>query len=243
MAALLDQGTTALIEELGIAPGWRCLEVGAGGGSVALWMAEQTGAAGEVLATDVNTIHMDGLAAAGLEIRRHDVLADPLPSDHFDLIHARLVVEHIGGHALDRMVAALRPGGWLLVESFDWISLTLHPGDRATEATGNALLELMAEGGFDPQYGRKLIHELTRVGLAEVAARGRTGVNRGGDVAVDFLRLSIESLTPALTGKPGIGEAEIAAALETLGDPANVLVSPPMIAAWGMKPGRAGGTR
>jgi SAM-dependent methyltransferase len=238
MGALLDEGTTALVEELGIAPGWRCLEVGAGAGSVALWMAQRTGATGEVLATDVSTIHLDGLTAPGLHVRRHDVLTDPLPSDHFDLIHARLVVEHIGGRALDRMVSALRPGGWMLVESFDWVSLTLYPRDEATERTGRALLGVMSDAGFDPQYGRKLVHELDRVGLAEVAARGRSGVYPGGHIAGEFLRLSIEQLGPVLIDSAGLGEADVARALEALGDPANILVTPPMVAAWGRKPGK-----
>jgi SAM-dependent methyltransferase len=235
MAALLDPDTTALIEELGIAPGWRCLEVGAGAGSVALWMAERTGAAGEVLATDVSTIHMDGLTAPGLEVREHDILSDPLPSGHFDLAHARLVVEHIGSQALKRMTAALRPGGWLIVESFDWVAITLHPRDEPTERAGDALRAVMSGAGYDPEYGRKLVPELERIGLTDVAGRGRTAVHRGGDPRGDFLRLSMEQLGPTLVGTGGLGEGDLAGALEALADPANTFVTPPMIAAWGMK--------
>ncbi len=39
LAAAYAPMTTRRLEQAGIAPGWRCLEVGAGGGSVALWMA------------------------------------------------------------------------------------------------------------------------------------------------------------------------------------------------------------
>jgi trans-aconitate methyltransferase len=39
----------------------------------------------------------------------------------FDLVHARLVLVHVPdrARALATMVAALRPGGWLLVEDAD----------------------------------------------------------------------------------------------------------------------------
>src|SRR5215216_2358713 len=41
------------IAQLGIARGWRCLEVGAGAGGVARWMAERVGPSGTVTAVDL----------------------------------------------------------------------------------------------------------------------------------------------------------------------------------------------
>jgi signal transduction histidine kinase len=37
-----------------VQPGWGCLEVGAGRGSMAVWLAEQVGESGEVVATDID---------------------------------------------------------------------------------------------------------------------------------------------------------------------------------------------
>jgi SAM-dependent methyltransferase len=233
MEELWDPGTKSLIEELGIAPGWRCLEVGAGGGSIAVWLAEQVGGRGEVLATDVDLTHMDGLARPGLEIRRHDILSDPLPREHFDLVHARLVVEHIGGRALERMAAAVRPGGWLLVESFDLVSLAMDPANAAAIHVVDAVLSLMRSAGYDPTYGRKLVHELERAGLEEVAADGRIGVYRGGTSSQAFVRLTIESVAERLTGSTS--QREISIALAALDDPRTVFLTPPMIAARGVK--------
>jgi 2-polyprenyl-3-methyl-5-hydroxy-6-metoxy-1,4-benzoquinol methylase len=34
----LDPATIALLHSTGIRAGWRCLEIGAGGGSIAVWM-------------------------------------------------------------------------------------------------------------------------------------------------------------------------------------------------------------
>src|SRR5204862_509383 len=100
---------------------WRCWEVGAGGPSVPDWLSEQVGPAGHVLATDVDLSWLDGRTGPNVELRRHDVAADPSPAGSFDLVHARLVLVHLvdRDRALRSMIAALRPGGWLLVEDAD----------------------------------------------------------------------------------------------------------------------------
>ena len=91
---LLDDGTMRLITRLGIGPGARCLEVGAGGGSIARWLAELAGAEGSVVATDVDIRFMASTEGRpDIEIRRHDIVRDPLEEAAFDFVHARLVLE------------------------------------------------------------------------------------------------------------------------------------------------------
>jgi 2-polyprenyl-3-methyl-5-hydroxy-6-metoxy-1,4-benzoquinol methylase len=48
--------------------GWRCLEVAAGRGSMAVWLAEQVGPAGQVVATDIDTRYLQGLELPNLEV-------------------------------------------------------------------------------------------------------------------------------------------------------------------------------
>ena len=55
LSRLYDATTRRVIDATGLAPGWRCLEVGGGGGSVARWLAGRVGAAGSVLCTDIDT--------------------------------------------------------------------------------------------------------------------------------------------------------------------------------------------
>ena len=60
MAALGAQhndATFRYVEKSGIKLGWNCLEIGAGDGSVARWMAARVGPAGRVLATDIDLHH------------------------------------------------------------------------------------------------------------------------------------------------------------------------------------------
>ena len=236
MEALWDPGTQGLIERLGIQPGWRCLEVGAGGGSMAEWMADAVGDGGHVLATDVSTRYLDAIERPNVEVREHNVLEDPLPDGEFDVVHARLVVEHIGTGALERLVPALRPGGWLLLEDYDFSSAVVHPEDETMTAANDAVLAFMSEHGFDPDLGRKLVSVLTEAGLEEVDAEGRTRVFRGGSPGTAFYRLSLESLRGALVEAGKLDDDQVERALAAVADPANVFLSPTMVAAWGRRP-------
>ena len=55
LEAVFDSGTIRYLDGIGVGDGWRCLEVGAGGGSIAAWLARRVGAGGCVLATDIDT--------------------------------------------------------------------------------------------------------------------------------------------------------------------------------------------
>jgi len=92
---LFDAGTIQLLSERGVAEGWHCLEVGAGRGSIAAWLSEGVGPTGRVIATDINTRFLDTLQRPNLEVRRHNIVTDPLPEDEFDLVHVRLVLMHL----------------------------------------------------------------------------------------------------------------------------------------------------
>ena len=94
-----------------VRPGERCLEVGAGRGSMALWLAEQVGPSGHVVATDVATRDLQRLEGRNLEVLEHDILEDSLDAlgpGSFDLVCSRLALFHLVGRqeeAIGRMVA------------------------------------------------------------------------------------------------------------------------------------------
>jgi SAM-dependent methyltransferase len=212
--------------------------VGAGGGSVAAWLAKRVGSEGYVLATDVSTRYLDALDEPGLEVREHNILEDPLPEADFDLVHARLLVEHLGRPALERMLPALRPGGWLVLEDYSFEAAGVSPESELLVRVTDAVLGFMSSAGFDPECGRKLVHELEAAGLQDVGAEGRARVYRGGSPGTAFMKLSLESLRGALAEAGALSEADAGAALAAVDDPSNVFVSPLMIAAWGRKPSK-----
>jgi SAM-dependent methyltransferase len=110
-----DPATTSRLEQLGVGAGWRCLDVGAGGGSIARWLRDRVGPDGSVVAVDLDTRFFEN--ETGIEARRLDILADELERDAYDLVHCRCLLHHLRSKQLDaaqRMVAALGPGGVLL---------------------------------------------------------------------------------------------------------------------------------
>jgi SAM-dependent methyltransferase len=119
LSAVLDEFTISRLSSLGDLSGRRCLELGAGNGSIAGWLTDQAGPSGRVVATDINTRHMP--LDRGYAVVRHDLIAEPLPDGPWDVIHARLVLRHLPGRheILHRLAAALAPGGWLAIEEWD----------------------------------------------------------------------------------------------------------------------------
>jgi len=236
----LDPGTREHFHRLGLTPGSRCLEVGAGGGAVAIWLAEQVIPGGSVLATDLET---DFLAAEagrhpGLEVLRHDITAENLPGD-FDFVHARWLVEWLPQKrlALKRMADALKPGGVLLVEEPDFVSIfgTADPPElRRVLVTAMRYLESTCP--VEVEYGRRVFDDLVAVGLSEVSAEGRSPVVRGGSPpAGDFLRLTIEKFRAPLLAAQAVSEGEFEIATKALSDPERSFLMPMTVAAWGRR--------
>src|SRR2546423_14462260 len=79
LSTLFDPVTFRHVEALAIGPGWRCWEVGAGGPSVANWLAGRVGASGHVLATDITTSWVSNDLDSAIEVKRHDVIMDDVP--------------------------------------------------------------------------------------------------------------------------------------------------------------------
>src|SRR5207249_186653 len=131
--AALDPFTIWWLEKIGVKEGWRCLEVGAGGGSIAEWLCRRVGATGRVVATDRQTKFLEAIQAPNLEVVQYDIVADALERDGFDFVFARRVLEHLSdpSSALRKMHTALCPGGLLLVESTDYASFCRVSGPRS----------------------------------------------------------------------------------------------------------------
>jgi ubiquinone/menaquinone biosynthesis C-methylase UbiE len=247
LAALYDPITARHLEALGVADGWHCLEVGGGSGSVAAWLARRVGPTGRVVVTDIDPRHLEalrGLGLANVEVRRHDVTGDPLEDGAFDLVHARLVLGHLPARreALGRLVAALRPRGWLVAEDFDlrfadptWP--TEERGFAALYATmQDALIRLLESRGADPEWGRQLPAALRAVGLRDVGAEGHFALAPGGSASARLYRANIEQVRGEAVRAGLIADAEIDELLAGLGDPDRVASTRVMISAWGRRP-------
>jgi SAM-dependent methyltransferase len=193
-----DPITARRLSGLGIGRGWRCLEVAAGAGGMARWMAEKVGPRGQVVATDRDTRHLAGDEGPNLEVRRHDILEDDLETARYDLVHCRMLLQHLADplRALERMTAALRPGGWLLIEASDWDSYGAADPDRPAAAEfdrrSRTIFDHMRTGRvLDPYFGRRVSGLVERLGLADLGHEGTTWVSRGAGPGARFSQMSL----------------------------------------------------
>ncbi len=114
-----DHVTRWYLDRIEVKPGWRCLEIGAGAGSIARDLASRVGPAGEVVAVDLVTSFLIDMPA-NVTVRTVNLVTDELElgGDGFDLIHGRAVLVHIPerDEIIGRLAGHLKPGGVLFLE-------------------------------------------------------------------------------------------------------------------------------
>jgi SAM-dependent methyltransferase len=244
--ALFDAATFRHLETVGLKAGMRCLEVGGGAGSVGRFMAERVGSTGQVTITDLDTGLLRGCDAANIEVLVHDITTDPLEVSAFDVIHARTVLEHLPNRldVLGKLVAALRPGGWLLVEDVDqhdymhtpqFLFAQPEPIAEIYRDSGPAGRPILEASDFDDQFGRDLPGHLVAASLVDVDAEYRTPLIRGGTLGAEWYALSVRVFRPALVARGFAGES-IDTLIAGLQEPNTMLRSPvTMVSAWGQR--------
>jgi SAM-dependent methyltransferase len=126
MSQLLDPMQHRYIEELGIGPGDRTLEVGCGNGSVSAWLAELVLPEGRAVAVDLDLSLIES-SAPNLEFREADILAGPVAPGDFDLVTARAILHHLArsDDAIANIAASVRPGGSILLIEPDFLPVSV----------------------------------------------------------------------------------------------------------------------
>jgi len=242
LAEILDPTTFARLAGLGDLVGRRCLEVGAGGGSVARWLAARVGPHGEVLATDLNPRHLP--AGAGYRVLRHDLVTEPLPAGPWDVIHARLVLLHLPEReeVLGRLAAAVAPGGALVVEEWatEFGSLVLAAPSPADADLIDAYQEtlvrkILRARGNDPMWAVRVHAAMIGAGLIDVdtviGARSWPGGSAGALlIAANIGQLRAEFLSAGFT------PADLDRVLALVADPRLVLRSHLLYSTVGRRP-------
>lgn len=240
-ASLFDPTTFRHLERLGIGPGWRCWEVGAGGTSVVSWLARKVGPTGSVLATDIDTSRLGTVARPPVEVRTHDVGAEEPPGRGFDLVHARLVLVHVPDRerALRSMIDALRPGGRLLIEDADPALQPLTcpdeygPEERLANRLRQGFRRLLAERGADLSYGRRLPRLLREAGLRQVEADAYFPLTSPACTALELA--TVRQIRGRLVEAGLATDEDIDRHLANVAAGGMDLATAPMISAWGHK--------
>lgn len=231
-----DPRTTARLTALGVGAGWRCLELGAGGGSIARWLCDRVGPAGSVTAVDLEPRFLEADPRPNLEIVQRDIVADGVPGAGYDLIHARALLMHLPDpeRLIADLVDRLRPGGVILLEEGDLTSLRVAASPLYTEVWDQSA-SVAAKAGGDFYWARRLPACLAELGLVDVIASCEAFIYRGGDPWAHLSAMTWEQLTPLMVAN-GYGADLIAAAIAEQTDATLWFPSVELIAASGRRP-------
>lgn len=241
LEALCDGATTRRLETLEVGAGWRCLEVAAGRGSVARWLAERTGPSGRVVATDLNTRFLRGSDLPdNVEVREHDILAGGFELRAYDLVHARALLVHMPDpeRTVARLAAAVRPGGWLLLEEADFSMFRAsdadYPGAEQFDVSVRRLLDAIGNAGiWDGALGHRIPLLVERLGLEETGHDCVPFMARGGDdPGGRFWSLTFPLSGPQLVAAGAVEQQDVDHVQTCLADPEFRFIAGVLFGAW-----------
>lgn len=241
LEAVFDPVTRGHLTRLGLASGARCLEVGAGSGSIARWMADQVGYTGSVLAVDIDPRWCRRDGRAQLQVRALDLVAQPVPHGPWDVIHERLVLQHLPERldVLTRLIEALAPGGVVLVEDFDTGEVRTidrsGPSHELIVRVAQAFNRLLGTQGGISDFAANSLRALRGHGLLDTGATGYVAIDHGGAGWALVQAANARQVRDGLITQ-GVASTDIDRFVEVLADPDTIVGSSVLISAWGRHP-------
>ncbi|MGK7922618.1 MAG: class I SAM-dependent methyltransferase [Trichodesmium sp.] len=191
---IFDPKTRQRILTTGITDKWQCLEVGAGAGAIAKWLAKVVGDRGKVVAVDLDTRFLDNIKLSNLEVLKSDIRHLNLENKSFDLIHARYLLIHIPDFevALSKMLDLLKPGGWIVIEEPDFSASKAIVGDYTTSfnQVNLAIEQMFADRGIDYALGRKLSEIFQKYNWQKLSVENDAPHSSGGWGIAKMMKLS-----------------------------------------------------
>ncbi|MFE1174071.1 class I SAM-dependent methyltransferase [Streptomyces sp. NPDC058773] len=235
-ALAYDEVSTARLAALGAGPGWHCLDVGAGTGTVARWLLESAGVT-SVLAVDRDTRSLDVAGTPGLSALTADITAPDFDPGRFQLVHARFVLMHLRSwrRMIARLATLVAPGGVLVLS--DAVDLT-SAGAPATPFT--TVMRAMWQGlresiGTDISWVPDYPYLLRDEGLCRVAAEIHVPPLVPGSPLSRFWADTWDRARGTLLATGQVDEAQIERARRALSSDGCPGVSPGMLTAWGWR--------
>lgn len=240
------EDSSAMLDRIGIAPGWRCLDLGCGPRGITPELSARVGDSGKVLGLDFSEPFLAlarQTAADNVRFVQGDAYATGLPEASFDFVHMRFLASTSGEP--ERLVAEakrlLKPGGILASQEADGSTMACFPPHPAWTRLIEALV-LVFEGGFgDDAIGHRMYRLMRASGLSDVEYRPRTIGIRAGDPWIDYLPDTSDSLRSVYIDRGLFTAAELddtlAACRAHLAHPDTVFRSVTMVQCWGRKPG------
>lgn len=165
-----------------LADGDRLLDIGCGPGTITVDLARQV-APGEVLGLDAAEevvvqaeAHRRDQGVANVRFATGDVYDLDLPDEHFDVVHAHQVLQHLTDpvRALEEMRRVLRPGGLVAVRDSDYGTFTWAPAEPRLDRWLELYHEVTARNDAEADAGRHLLGWVQRAGFRDIEVSSST---------------------------------------------------------------------
>lgn len=243
--AAMATDCATMLERIGVAEGWRCLDLGCGPRGITDLLSARVGARGHVVGLDADPIfvaHGRESAAANTEFAQGDAYGVALPAGSFDLVHLRFVASTAGEpqKLLREAIRLAKPGGIVALQEPDMATLNCYPPHPAWDALRAALIGAFAAVGSNISLGRELFALARAGGLSDVQYRPFLIGVRAGDPIADYLPSTVESLRGTVLGQRLMSESALDVALALcrahLADPGTVFTMYTVAQVWGRTP-------
>jgi SAM-dependent methyltransferase len=236
-----------LLDQVGVGPGGRVIDVACGPLGVMHLLAERVGSSGEVFGLDreprMITMAREVAVERGLRLTlvEGDAAATSFPEGHFDLVHARtLMVNIVNPHEIvQEMCRITRPGGTVALQEPDcgyWVCDPPHPAWDRLHAAFTTTYRLQ---GRDFTIGRRLGRLLNDGGLDGVRAHAHVFQTAAGDVYQKLL-LGVADAARPLMIEAGVYDNEtidsLFASLDAHLDNPDTTTAYALWQAWGHRP-------
>jgi len=217
-AEAMAENAAIMLERIGVAPGWRCLDLGCGPGGITSLLAAKVGAKGRVVGMDADPVFLEHATeqarAANLvnvEFVAGDAYKTGLPGGDFDLVHVRFLASTAGEpeKLFREAMRITRPGGCIAFQEPDISTYKCFPAQPAWDRLRDAMAEVFARVGGDVWLGQRLYPLARRAGLEDVQYRPFLVGVRSGDPMTDIMPATVESMRAALLQHGLLTQAEL----------------------------------
>jgi 2-polyprenyl-3-methyl-5-hydroxy-6-metoxy-1,4-benzoquinol methylase len=220
MSDLLDPSSEFHLTRIGVTSGWRCLEIGAGNGSLSQWLAKRVGPTGNVIASDIRLDLMEGIAGGNLEVRKMDVVHDEPPSAPYDLVAIRALLHHLPERreVVGRIAHWLKPEGWLFVQEPDFYpTWTVEPPSQ--KQFWEHFIQCAAIHQIDYYVGRRIAPWLQAESLCNINSERHAIIYNGGSEFAGWWDYGIHEVAEKLQNERGISSATLEEFFTLYSDP------------------------
>jgi SAM-dependent methyltransferase len=248
LADVMGPSTRALLDDVGIRAGSRCLDVGCGAGDVTFELARDAGPAGRVVGVDLDPTQLAGArreaARQGLSnitFAERDVV-EWEPEESFDVVYARFLLTHLAnpGGLLTALRRRIVPGGVIIIEDIDFRGHFAEPDCPALRRYVEFYTRSVQAHGADPHIGPRLPGLLREAAFEDIKLKlVQPAAFEGGIKLLPCVTL--ENIADAILGDGLVTEERLRETIEELyafaRDPHTVIGGPRVFQAWG----RSGG--